>query len=299
MYRQRKVYPRRKKLISREADVTPQPQARGPPRARQARGVRASSTRTAPTRKVYSMASRARVSRPSVRSSPHRFGKAKKMIEGPPTFLDKIANGVGQVANLARAVAPMIEMINTEAKFYDQAATTTFNSATPYFVEFTSNISQGSDESNRIGNSVLLKDFQLKLYLTRVVDSSTAPPTLGCFVRILIFCWKENAQDNPPTVAKIMQGSAFSSFTNKDYTDQFVMLKDKTYSLEPPVLSGSATSTAIFRFQKVYKKCDWHLRWDGGTVNDGTQNHIFIMALSSAAQNTSLTWASRINYTDN
>lgn len=291
MYTQRK-YPQRKKLAQRAAPVS-----RAPARFPQRKSVVSRRTK-AVGRPVYSLANRARVApRSRYTRSPHRYGKSKKMIEGPPTLLDRIASGVGSVARLASAVAPMIEMINTEAKFYDRAAASTFTN-TGTLVNLTNLIPQGTDESERIGNSILLKDMQLKLFLSHPIDYSTSTSN-GGYWRVILFCWKENLQDNPPTVAKLLQGSTFSAFTNKDYTDQFVILKDKIMSFETDSSRTTGVVTNIFRFLKWYKKADWHLRFDGGTTADGTQNHVYIVLISSVSTNSNYTLNFRMNYTDN
>lgn len=301
MYGQRRKYPQRAKLAAkrpRAAYAAAQPQPSGH-RPRRAPGTRV-ATRAVSGRKVYSLARKARVvakTRTIRAPDKHRFSKAKEMIEGPPTFLDQIASGVGQVANLARAVAPMIEMINTEAKFYDETSSSSFSN-TGLIIALTDNVAQGTDENNRIGNSVLLKDMSIKLFLSHAFDFSTAT-SLGGYYRIIIFCWKENLQDNPPTVAKILQGSVFSSFTNKDYTDQFVVLKDKIIPFDSQLSRTSGVLTANFKFMKWYKKCDWHLRWDAGTGADGSQNHVHMLLIQSLSTGSNYTLNFRMNFTDN
>lgn len=225
--------------------------------------------------------------------------KTKKMVTGQgPTLLEKIASGIGGVATVAKAVLPIVAAINTEAKYYDYATTVSaYNPGTnDQIIPLTGGISNGTTDTTRIGNSLLAKDLNIRfsaywLASTTVYVGET---------RMIIFAWKENYQDNPPTAAKLFETPAdLRSGFNKDYTDQFVVIKDKTFAHNAHI---SAAVTQGIISSKFYKKLDFHLRFDGTTNVDYTQNHIFMCIRGGGATSANASTVqlySRLNFTDN
>lgn len=231
-----------------------------------------------------------------------RVRKAKKLVTGHgPTLLEKIAGGIGGVATVAKAVMPIVAAINTESKFYDETASVTaYDPGTnDQLICLTDGISAGTGDSDRIGNSILAKDLTLKMAINMPITISSTPPVTGQHCRISIICWKEDLNINAPSMAKIFTSATniYSAF-NKDYTDQFVVLKDKFFSLNALVAS-TASMTGCFTHMKYYKKLDWHMRWKDSVAST---NHIFIIIRGSAtgiANALGVTYYSRLNYTDN
>lgn len=228
-----------------------------------------------------------------------KYSKQKKMVEGHgPTFLEQLGSGFGAAAEVAKAVLPMVEMINTEVKYADQNATVTaYNPGTnDQIVCLTNAISQGSDDFNRIGNSILAKDLNVRIYASYSGADATHLTNIG---RITMLCWKDNANANPPTVAKIWESATvINSPFNKDYTDQFVVLKDKIIPFNAYVAATTAQDQKIFKW---YKKLDWHMRWLNTTTGN-TTNHIYIIfrgAQTAVANALSFTYYTRMNFTDN
>lgn len=219
-----------------------------------------------------------------------------------PTLVESIANGAGQVAKLATAVMPIISAINTEQKYFDAtAAVTAYQPGTnDQIIGLTGAMAQGVTDVTRIGNSVLAKDIQVRLAID--FPQTIGPPAVtGLHCRMMLLCWKENVQLNGPTAAKIFESPTnLYSPVNKDYSDQFVVMKDKFF-----VLRGDGYTAATQAGQtcmKLYKKLDWHMRWQGGTINDATTNHIILVLRSSSAGVTNamnVTYYSRLNFTDN
>lgn len=230
-----------------------------------------------------------------------KYNKTKKMVVGHgPTLLERIASGIGGVGKVAQAVLPIIEAINTEAKYYDYSATSNCYApgTTDQIVCLTAAIAQGSNDSQRIGNSILGRDISIKVQCWWSAD---ATHTYN-FGRFTMFVWKENAQDNAPTAAKLFETpSQLLSAFNKDYTDQFVIIKDKLLSWETPWIPGGTVISGPRQF-KIYKKIDWHLRYDNTSTSDQTQGHIYVImrgAWPTSANQTTYNIYSRFNYTDN
>lgn len=116
----------------------------------------------------------------------------------------------------------------------------------------------------------------------------------------MIFAWKINDLGGP-TAAKLLEDPTnIYSPMNKDYTDQFVLLKDKHMTLQAPFYPPALGATHFAASVKWYKKVNWHMRWtDAG---DDTCNHIWMYTMSTVTQSAnavSTTFYSRLNYTDN
>lgn len=236
------------------------------------------------------------------RRRPAKYSKSKKMVTGHgPTLLDKIASGVGSVAKLATAVAPAIASINTEMKYVDNTASVTAHTpgTSDQLIYLTPALINGTQDNQRVGNSILAKDIQLRMALN--ATSSAGPPVVqGIHCRATLICWKENAKVNAPSIAKIFEvPNNLYSAMNKDYTDQFVVLKDKFFALNQ---SGAQVGGYGFTTMKWFKNLNWHMRYDGTTGNDNTQNHLYLILRSSATgagTGLNCTWYSRLNFTDN
>lgn len=225
-----------------------------------------------------------------------KFSKIKKLVTGEgPTMLEKIASGVGGVASVAKAVLPAIAAINTEAKYFDQTAAVTSNTpgTNDAIIDLTGQIAPGTGDSDRIGNSVLGKDLQVRLAI-QFTPTSTIE-ALHC--RMMIICWKSSSIDNAVTAAKLFEAPTnLYSPVNKDYSDQMVVLKDKFFTLNANTTNLNPQG---FVTMKIFKKIPWHLRWqDGG--GSPTLNHLFLVLRSSSATvSMGTTYYSRFNYTDN
>lgn len=239
---------------------------------------------------------------PAPRRRVKNFTKAKKLVTGSgPTLLDRIASGVGSVAKLATAVAPAIAAINTEAKYFDQtAAVTAYSPGTnDQIISLTGGIAQGLTDVTRIGNSLLAKDLQLRMAFN-FQNTVGSPNVMGIHCRAMLICWKENTQLNGPTAARLFESPTnLYSPVNKDYSDQFVVLKDKFFSLNSAVDISAPTG---FTTMKWFKPINWHLRYQGANTTDFTTNHIVLVIRSSASASVNAlqcTYYSRLNFTDN
>lgn len=228
-----------------------------------------------------------------------KVDRIKKMVTGQgPTMLEKLAAGVGGVASVAKAVLPAIAAINTEVKYSDKTAAV--NAYTPgtndVIVALTDQLAQGVTDVTRIGNSIKAQDLQVRL----AMNFTSSATVLGLHCRMMLIVWKDNAQLNPISAAKIFESATnLYSPLNKDYTDQFVVIKDKFFSMNN---ASGAAQTVAFQTMKLFKKVDFHIFYDGATGGNATTNHIYLVLRSSATGiGTSLqaTYYSRLNFTDN
>lgn len=233
------------------------------------------------------------------RISKKYYTKTKKMVTGqPPTLLEKIASGVGTAAKIAGAVLPAIAAINTEHKYYDVTGSASPHSpgTSDSVINLTGGITQGTGDTNRIGNSILAKNISLKIAYN-FSGSLGPPPILGLHCRATLICWKDNQTSSPITVNEIFEvPSNLYSPVNKDFSEQFVVIKDKFFALN--AMNGIAGEQG-FTHMKLFKNLNWHMRWSGAA--SPSTNHVFMIFRSSAsgANVMHVTYYSRLNFTDN
>lgn len=244
-----------------------------------------------------------RVSRkkyPPRKAPNRRVNKAKALVTGNPnpTYLERLARGAGGVAQLARAVAPVIAAINTEHKYFDTATSATFyNPGTAdQILPLTTGIAQGLTDITRVGDSILARDIAIKINLFSLMSITVHQS----HTRVTLICWKENIQINAPTAAKIFsQPAIFLSGFNKDYTDQFVVLEDHVLANNANI---SAASNQDVKYLKMYHKLDWHMKYINETSSGASTNHLYLVFRNSSATTANqgaCDFFSRLNFTDN
>lgn len=233
----------------------------------------------------------------------YAVNRTKKMVTGHgPTMLETMARGAGSLAKLAGAVMPIVAAINTEEKFLDVPAGGTATASVP-IINCLNSCSQGITESTRIGNSILARNLNIRFSLNQVwatADSAIAPR-----IRITLFSDKSQG-GTPPTIAQVYQSSSSNiSAFNKNYSDRFVIIKDKVIC--PPVNYGGGIPVTGGAYQmvfKFFKKLDFHIRFlgtDNQAASNG-QNSIYLIVWTNsddASAITTLTYYSRLNFTDN
>jgi len=231
---------------------------------------------------------------------PAKNSKAKALVTGNPnqTYLETLARGAGAVSGLARAIAPVVAAINTEHKYFDQATSATFfNPGTAdQILPLTTGIAQGLTDITRVGDSILARDIAIKINLLWL-SSVTVHQS---HTRVMLICWKENIQINAPTAAKIFsQPAIFLSGTNKDYTDQFVVLDDQVFANESQI---TAATNQAPKYLKLYHKLDWHMKFIDGSASGASTNHLYLVFRNTGATSANqgaCDFFSRLNYTDN
>lgn len=218
-----------------------------------------------------------------------RATKAKQLVEGKgSTRLEKIAWGLGGMASVARAVLPYIKANNAEAKYFDTNFSVSPVLATPGLNNITA-MSQGLTDITRIGNSIKLKDLKVRVTLSPNFTTNT-----NNLIRIMILV--DKMQDGTlPTYAQIFEvPTVFNSPLNKDFTDRFVLLRDKYITLN----SGGDNEL----FFDMYLKLDYHVRYlgPGNAGVDQGPGTIYILSWSREAVNApTIQYYNRINYYDN
>lgn len=204
----------------------------------------------------------------------------------------------GHAYSMARTVA---SIINSEKKFHDTSIN--YNPDVNASITCLTNMSQGSTEVTRTGNTVALKSLELRGWLKW--DDTTANGIME-YVRVALVVDYNNNAGTPPTYTDIwLNSDPHVNFRNMDNRRRFKVLMDKVYSAD-----GQKHIRLVEKFKRFKMKKDKHgnptvstkVYFDGSTGNDYTKNHIFlvIMGSSATAQTASATsFVSRIRYYDN
>lgn len=198
---------------------------------------------------------------------------------------------VGQMASTAlRGVNIIKGLVNSELKRFD-IASNAFIPDTGLIVNL-NNIGAGTDASDRIGNSILAKYLTVNLW----IESNVAADLTA--VRALIVCDTMN-QTAIPTLSDILQNSTSQanliSPLDIDNTDRFTVLMDRHYSFS---IQSMQTKTV-----KLYKKLDFHIRYNGTTIGTYEKNTIFLVLISNQSTATNaeplVHYHSRLAFYDN
>lgn len=165
------------------------------------------------------------------RRPPPRRGRlqtARKMTGNEPTtIVDKIANGVGTVATVAKTVSMLASMINVEDKYVDTPIVLTPSPGTPTFALQLNQIAQGVDFNQRNGNKVLDKCLQINM---RMFLDATATTLASNTMRIIILI------DKKPQIGALTFNTVYSpandpaALIDKNVGgDRIVVLKDMKF----------------------------------------------------------------------
>lgn len=220
-----------------------------------------------------------------------RISPTKKLVTGQtqPTLLEKIASGVGAAAGVAKAVLPMISAINTENKYLDVSSSATLPFNTPAIV-LLSNTGTGTSEQDRIGNSILARNVNIRFSYTPNFTSVAFQ-----LYRVILFVDKQQA-GTAPTAAQLFQTpSNLDTPFNKNFTDRFAILKDKRFNIAQ---QGSQTMSV----QKWFRKLEFHIRYVGTSSASASMgnNSLYLLLWSNAVTNPpTYNLYSRLNFTDN
>lgn len=215
-----------------------------------------------------------------------RVDRVNKLVTGRgPNLMQKMGNYGGAVGRIAKTVYGLQRMINSEAKFIDTAVS--INPVSTGTITLLTAIATGDDDSNRNGNSILGKDVSSRIQLT-LNASATAT-----YIRLMLIVDKQ-CDGVLPAVTDVLQTASTVSPLNKDFSNRFVVIRDKLYSLDT-VSSRTLTD-------RMYSKVSFHLHYDGATaaIADCKENQLYLLTISSEATNTpALVSYWRFNYYDN
>jgi hypothetical protein len=174
---------------------------------------------------------------------------------------------------------------NTEQKMFDKLYTGT--PSTTGAVVGHSLIAQGDGVSDRNGISIKAVGINQVLHFAA---NASATQT---FVRNILFI-DLNQAGTAPTVADVLETSTTLSQLNKVNLNRFVVLDDRTVSLD----TAGGTTTL---HSKVFAHT-WHIKYLDGTANQTGQGigNVYVLQISDQVTNTpSVKVSTRLFYVDN
>jgi len=237
---------------------------------------------------------------PAVPKLPRRR-RAPRAPGGPRGWRDVTAGDAISVASRAYSMAKQLwTLLNVEEKKFEVDGTGTVTT-TPTVINL-SNIAQGTDYNNRVGDSILTQDLEV-----RVVLSGNAIVN-GHYGRVLIVRDKES-QGTDPLLSDVL--ASISNYmvapANPLYRQRYNVLYDEVFSINNPVgLATAGTSTNYLPTRLVlppYKrKQNQHIRYDSTAGADASnlEGQLFLMLWSDQASNgPTFAYASQLTFTDN
>lgn len=193
---------------------------------------------------------------------------------------------VEEVASKAMQGVKMLKgLVNVEKSFINTTASVTPGST--FSTACLNTCSQGNDDINRKGDSILAK------HVTINYDLSLHDSAIKDFFRVIVYLDKENRGANPAGTDLLVTANTYSQ-TNMDNLDRFIILRDERHTLVSN--GGQAVSN------KLYIPLDFHMKYAGnaGDVQDVRQNAIFIAIVGSENTNKStFSYYSRLAFYDN
>ncbi len=196
----------------------------------------------------------------------------------------------------------MATLINVEEKVHDVDGSGGINvNSTPTVINL-SNIAQGTDYFNRVGDSILVQSFELRL--TAVGETNAEAQKM----RVLLVADKEqNGTD--PTLGEVLQGgtSPLIQPYNVFYEQRFNVLYDELVTMNNRVgLATGGTSTAFLGervdMPDLVRKWNKHIKYDASAAADASnrENALYLMCVSnSASTGPGLQYTFRLRFTDN
>lgn len=227
-------------------------------------------------------------------------GKKKKPSGGWRSITAGDAASYGYAAY--KMAKQIISLINVEEKFFDVDGSGGVTvTSTPSVINL-SNIAQGTDYYQRLGNSIRPQNFEFRA----VLRGNTAVAGNQC--RILLVQDKEN-QGVDPTLGDVLAAGTYPILQphNPLYKQRFKYLYDEIVNLTNPSpdLATTGTSTAYIPARLVLPPVKMHLgghiRYDATAAADASnlEGALFLMAVSlDAANGPNLAYTTRLEFTD-
>lgn len=220
---------------------------------------------------------------------PRNTQKIRKLAGmAPLSRVERIASGIGQAAVVAKQVAMLSGLINSEVKFLDTASNGA-NDNTGTFLLTLNNIAEGDDTNQRNGRWILSKSVQVKLAVTSPA-AQTAPSVMGW---ALVMDKKASIGLSATPWTDVFATADAMALINRAESERFVILKRGTLDFTP---GGQQTR----HINKYINLKGIHVKFNGTGATNYDQNRIFFTCITNVAANTqTLTGNCRYDYYDN
>lgn len=212
-----------------------------------------------------------RSSRPRKMMKPRSKAKRKHdtLLKMTGSVVDKglqyASNVPGPIGVVARGLSMVKNLINVECKNLDitLAPATVGNVATSWTADL-NNLSKGTGDSDRIGNSVLGSKLMIKLISQRGVSASTNQT-----IRLALV-YDKKPDIGVMTYATVFGSNDLNAFNDPNNSDRYVKLWDTKFTL--------TSNDPVLNLQKVVNLARIHTKWDDS--NNFEKGRITIVACS-------------------
>lgn len=213
--------------------------------------------------------------------------KWEKYISKGLRKADSVAKVATKAYNIAKTVA---EMINVEFKYCDTAFTMVPTTSVTVPADHITPIPQDDTPNGRDGDQVRVKSWETRLYATQHASATTTQLRVIWFIDLL-------PEGGYPQITHLLEHMGAANPTvnaprNLNYRTRFVILKDKTFTLD------SLSRRSITNHW--YKKLDLKPTYSGDTGAHHVSKQLFMLALSTEASNYPTVYVnSRVRFLDN
>lgn len=219
-----------------------------------------------------------------------RFGRRNKS-----SFMTKAGRVASMALSAVKGVSYIKSLINVEKKkHYSGLALQPVPLASLATAHNLSAIAEGPNLDQRNGISILAQNLLFRGQIVRAVENTA----IANFVRVMLVL-DYQYRDTDPTLDTIINNTSsnYSIITPLDQyiNGRFKILMDKTYTLT------ADKPTAIIEYYKNFGR-KFHIKYQGTTAADGALNKNQLMVFywtTSSSNPPTITWNSRLSYTDN
>lgn len=214
-----------------------------------------------------------------------RVGYRRRRRGGTPWYRRKY--NAMQLASAAwRGVRYVKGLVNSEKYHYDTAFSSASIPSAGNITHLTS-LAQGDTSVTRTGNSVLLKDCYVRLFMA--INPAVVTQTR---VRMILFFDKQQVSDTSPSVTDVLAAASTESMLNLNASGRFKIVYSREFVLSA-YNNGSLVLNKFFKFST-------HVRFNGTAGSDIQRNGLYVLFIGSEATNTpTVSGTFRIGYHDN
>ncbi len=203
-----------------------------------------------------------------------------------------------QATALRRKLRPYVFRDKAELKFFDTEFVSALTSATGTTTSINL-VGQGTDESQRVGRKILLKQITLQgiIRLPATADTSNATDV----VRLMLVWDKQTNKSNATPTDVLGTSPKILHYRELTNSGRFKVLKTLWMTVNINAGAGDGTTNdfpQMFKKFDLWKKCNIPIEFSGisGAIGGITTNNIFVLVFSHNAK-AFITWRARIRYT--
>jgi len=190
-----------------------------------------------------------------------------------------------------------------EKKYFDTAFVAANIPSTGAFTISWNLIPQGTSKNQRIGNKCTL--VNINFHGTLALNNGAASPASGAKVRWIVFIDKQANGALPANISDLIQTmpgatTDINSFRNMDNVDRFIILKDKTYIINPSTATTVPDNAVTIRELKMNKKCSVPLEFSSttGAITEIRSNNVTCLFICDPTNAMNFSGTTRVKFSD-